>query len=90
VRLGLAAEGAGARITLANQGPAVPDAMRTRLFDSLVSLRGKPQRSEGAAHLGLGLYVVKLVAQLHGGQAQVRNLPDAQGVEFSLHLHPMP
>jgi dedicated sortase system histidine kinase len=90
VRLGLAAEGAGAHISLANQGPAVPDAMRTRLFDSLVSLRGKPQRSEGAAHLGLGLYVVKLVAQLHGGQAQVRNLPDAQGVEFSLHLHPMP
>lgn len=86
VRLALAAEGEGARITLANQGPLVPEAMRARLFDSLVSLRGKPQRGEGAAHLGFGLYVVKLVAELHRGHVEVRNLPTADGVEFTLHL----
>lgn len=90
VRLSLAAEGDGARISLANQGPPVPEAMRARLFDSLVSLREKPQRLEGAAHLGFGLYVVKLVAELHRGHAEARNLPQGEGVEFILHLRSMP
>jgi dedicated sortase system histidine kinase len=90
VRLSLAAEGDGARIAVANQGPPVPEAMRARLFDSLVSLREKPQRLEGATHLGFGLYVVKLVAELHRGHAEARNLPHAEGVEFLLHLRPIP
>ncbi len=90
VRLTLAAEGDGARLSVANQGPPVPEAMRARLFDSLVSLREKPQRLEGATHLGFGLYVVKLVAELHRGHARVRNLPQGDGVEFTLHLRPMP
>jgi len=90
VRLSLAAEGDGARISLANQGPPVPEAMRARLFDSLVSLREKPQRLEGATHLGFGLYVVKLVAELPRGHAQAHNLPNGEGVEFILHLRPMP
>ena len=90
MRLTLAAEGDGARLSVANQGPPVPEAMRARLFDSLVSLREKPQRLEGATHLGFGLYVVKLVAELHRGHARVRNLPQGDGVEFTLHLRPMP
>lgn len=89
VRLSLAAEGEGARISLANQGPLIPEAMRARLFDSLVSLRAKPQRTEGTTHLGFGLYVVKLVAELHQGHAEARNLPTADGVEFHLHLKKM-
>jgi len=90
VRLSLAREGEGFRIALANQGPPVPEAMRARLFDSLVSLREKPQRTEGGSHLGFGLYVVRLVAGLHRGHADVRNLPDGEGVEFTLHLRDIP
>lgn len=90
VRLSLQAEGEGARLVLANQGPTVPEAMRARLFDSLVSLREKPQRAEGGTHLGFGLYVVKLVAELHRGHAEARNLPAGDGVEFILRLRGMP
>lgn len=90
VRLSLAPEGEGAAITLANLGPVLPEAMRGRLFDSLVSLRGKSQRAEGAAHLGFGLYVVRLVADLHRGHAEARNLPGDEGVAFILHLRGMP
>jgi len=86
VRLSLAREGGGVRLALANEGPPVPEAMRARLFDSLVSLRDKPQRAEGSTHLGFGLYVVRLVAELHRGHAEARNLPNAEGVEFTLHL----
>ncbi|AND69906.1 histidine kinase [Dyella thiooxydans] len=79
----------GAEITLANQGPPLPEAMQGRLFDSLVSLRDKATPGD-APHLGLGLYVVRLVAERHGGQALARNIEDGQGVAFTLQLHGMP
>ena len=90
VRLSAAREEGGVRIALANQGPLLPETMRGRLFDSLVSLRDGTQRAEGAAHLGFGLYVVRLVADLHRGHAEARNLPGGDGVEFVLHLRGMP
>jgi signal transduction histidine kinase len=79
----------GAEIELANQGPLLPDAMQGRLFDSLVSLRDKATHGE-APHLGLGLYVVRLIAERHGGSVSARNLDDGSGVAFRLTLHGMP
>lgn len=89
LRLSLRASGDGAEIELANQGPPLPAAMQGRLFDSLVSLRDKAVPGD-APHLGLGLYVVRLVAERHGGAASARNLDDGSGVAFSLRLRPMP
>lgn len=89
LRLSLRAVEGGAEIGLANQGPLLPDAMQGRLFDSLVSLRDKSTPGE-APHLGLGLYVVRLVAGRHGGSVSARNLDDGGGVVFSLTLHGMP
>jgi signal transduction histidine kinase len=79
----------GAEIELANQGPLLPAAMQGRLFDSLVSLRDKATPGD-APHLGLGLYVVRLVAERHGGMASAQNLEDGSGVAFVLRLHAMP
>lgn len=89
LRLSLRAADGGAEIELANQGPPLPAAMQGRLFDSLVSLRDKATPGD-APHLGLGLYVVRLVAERHGGSATARNLDDGSGVAFSLRLHGMP
>ena len=89
LRLSLHAVDGGAEIELANQGPPLPAAMQGRLFDSLVSLRDKATPGD-APHLGLGLYVVRLVAERHGGSASARNLDDGDGVVFSLRLHGMP
>ena len=89
LRLSLRVVDAGAEIELANQGPLLPEAMQGRLFDSLVSLRDKATPGD-APHLGLGLYVVRLVAERHGGAASARNLEDGSGVAFSLQLHGMP
>lgn len=86
VQLSARGTGEGVRITLANQGPPLPSAMRGRLFDSLVSVREKGQRTEGASHLGFGLHVVRLVAELHRGHAEAHDLPGGDGVEFSLYL----
>lgn len=89
LRLTLRSTPDGAEIELANQGPLLPVAMQGRLFDSLVSLRDKATPGD-APHLGLGLYVVRLVAERHGGVASARNLDDGSGVAFSLRLHGMP
>ena len=79
----------GAEIELANQGPLLPEAMQGRLFDSLVSLRDKATPGD-APHLGLGLYVVRLVAERHAGWRRARNLEDGSGVAFTLRLQGMP
>ncbi len=89
VLIALAQTGNGVEIVVANAGPCLPDTMQDRLFDSLVSLRGAAQRGDGTPHLGLGLHVVRLIAQRHAGQARAANLPRGDGVEFRLVLRGM-
>jgi len=79
----------GAIVRVANQGPLLPPTMQERLFDSLVSMRERSSRSGEAPHLGLGLYVVRLVAELHRGRADAANLADGSGVAFSILMSGM-
>jgi dedicated sortase system histidine kinase len=91
IELRLDARDSGAEIRVSNAGPLLPASMQDRLFDSLVSLRSAAPRVSGETpHLGLGLYVVRLVAELHRGSAAARNLADGSGVEFSMRLNGMP
>lgn len=73
-------------VEVRNTGPKLPEAMRHRLFDSLVSLRDRSRGADGVVHLGFGLHVVKLVAAAHGGSAEADNLEDGSGVVFRLRL----
>ncbi len=84
-RVTIAVESCDGRFDLVvrNTGSRLPDELQERLFDSLVSLRDK--RGAGP-HLGLGLYIVRLVAAAHGGSVNARNLPGAGGVEFRINL----
>lgn len=77
----------GFEVSVSNSGPPLKEEMRAKLFDSLVSLR---QGRSDAPHLGLGLYIVRLIATLHQGQALAENLADGAGVKFSLQLVGMP
>jgi len=70
-------------LTVSNQGPTLPPNMQTQLFDSMVSLRD--QKSD-KPHLGLGLHIVKLIAQAHGGKVQAKNSSDNSGVNFIITL----
>ena len=67
-----------------NQGPPLPDAIRDSLFDSMVSLRG--ERAGGVPHLGLGLYIARLIAEFHGGVLRAENLPGEGGAGFEAVL----
>lgn len=64
-----------------NLGPPLPDALQDRLFDSLTSTR-----SGDGEHLGLGLYVVKMIARFHKGRVRAFNHPDGQRVVFEIVL----
>ena len=98
IRLSLHEQDDTAILSVANLGPQLPPTMQDRLFDSLVSMRAasapKPGDAAGgradAPHLGLGLYVVRLIAELHRGSASAQNLADGSGVEFTLALRGMP
>ena len=91
IEIALDALDGGAEIRVANSGPPLPATMQDRLFDSLVSMRDSTARAGGETpHLGLGLYVVRLVAELHRGSAAARNLAEGRGVEFRLKLSGMP
>jgi two-component system, OmpR family, sensor histidine kinase ChvG len=67
-----------------NWGPTLPDSIRESLFDSMVSLRD--ERSGGAPHLGLGLYIARLIAEFHGGTLRAENLPGEAGAAFEVAL----
>ena len=76
---------AEALLEVGNAGPLLPAGPALRLFDSMVSIRAD-DTSTAEPHLGLGLYVVRLVAQFHHGSATASNRPDGSGVTFALRV----
>ena len=66
-----------------NDGPPIPPALHGRLFESLFEQR---QGREDKPHFGLGLYVVRLIAEFHGGTAVADNRSDGGGAVFTVTL----
>ncbi len=84
ITIGLHGDDTVLRLSVSNPGPPLPERMRTQLFDSMVSLRP----GDGGKHLGLGLYVAKLIAEGHGGQIDAQNIDG--GVMFTVSLPAAP
>ena len=81
VLIALALADGHAELSVENRGPILPEAMRGKLFDSMVSVRGERSRDgKSEPHLGLGLYVARLIAEFHGGGIRAENLPSGAGV----------
>jgi len=70
-------------IAISNDGPLLPEAMQSQLFDNLVSMR---EKGSDKAHLGMGLHIVDLIVKFHGGEIRAYNRDDKSGVVFSLRL----
>ena len=84
IRVSLDSRESQVLLRVENQGPPLPDAIRESLFDSMVSLRS--ERSDGVPHLGLGLYIARLIAEFHGGSLHAENLSGERGVAFETAL----
>lgn len=74
-----------ASIYVANQGPTLPENMQSELFDSMVSIREHNTSSE-TPHLGLGLYIAKLIANFHKAQIWISNNESMDGVTVKIHI----
>lgn len=82
VHIALEYDGNLARLVVANAGPPLPAQVQARLFESMVSSR--PERSGAEPHLGLGLYIARLIAEFHGGSIAADNLQTGDGVAVTV------
>ncbi len=79
----LARAAADFELTVANDGPQIPDDLLGRLFESLIEQR---TGSDERPHFGLGLYIARLIAEFHGGTVGAANREPAGGAVFTVRL----
>ncbi|TLU66830.1 proteobacterial dedicated sortase system histidine kinase [Thalassotalea litorea] len=71
IEISLAKHKKSARITITNYGSSLPDDMSQNIFDAMVSLR---TNNSDASHLGIGLYISRLIVDHHQGTISAHNL----------------
>jgi len=81
------------QLSILNSGPLLPKGYEKRIFDGMTSIR--TLNEDDKTHLGLGLYIVKLIVEYHQGQIIAQNREDLiknsvhkpiTGVEFKITL----
>jgi two-component system sensor histidine kinase ChvG len=84
INVSLVAHESTLTLQVSNPGQPLPEQMRARLFDSMVSVRGQ----SNGKHLGLGLHIVRLIAEGHAGSVSAENTDE--GVSFRVELPSAP
>jgi len=73
----------GIRITVADEGPGIPDTEKEKIFGRFY--RAGSERTRKTKGTGLGLYLSRKIAQAHGGTLRVKdNRP--QGSIFVMEI----
>jgi K+-sensing histidine kinase KdpD len=72
-----------ALLSVIDEGVKLPED-KNRIFELFVSMRD-PKRKKND-NLGLGLYIVKLIAESHRGHVQAKDLEQKEGAEFTVTL----
>ena len=70
-----------ALLTVSNDGPQIPEHELEHLFDSMYSTR-----SSGQPHLGMGLYIARLIVEHMQGKIMSKNRNNESGVTFVISL----
>ncbi|MGM0541133.1 MAG: ATP-binding protein [Pseudomonadota bacterium] len=65
------------KIIVENSGQHLPAGHEQQIFDGMTSIRHLNQDDQ--AHLGLGLYIVKLITDFHRGKVYAENFDEYQG-----------
>lgn len=89
IEISLSLENQKVLLRVANQGELLPEDMQEQLFESMISMRddsSAPAGNDNAPHLGLGLFIARIVAEYHKAKIQIRNLQDRSGVEVLLQF----
>jgi len=72
-------------IHISNNGKHLPEMMQDRLFDSMVSMRDTKRQAQ--PHLGLGLYIARLITEFHQGTITASDHHNPAGVTVSIMLN---
>jgi signal transduction histidine kinase len=76
-------------LTVEDDGPGVPPELRDRLFERFV--RGSGDRGGSSGSFGLGLSIVRAVAEGHGGRVELAAPAEgATGARFVVRVPAMP
>ncbi len=81
IRVSLSATTTEAVILVRDDGPGIDDEHIAHLFERYY----RPDNQERRGHIGLGLYIVKTLAEAHGGRASVQREPGG-GTRFEVAL----
>jgi len=76
-------DGRELRITIADDGPGIPEAELERVFEPFYRVESSRSRETGG--VGLGLSVARDIVRAHGGELTLRNRPEG-GLEAVLTL----
>ena len=71
IRIGVSVANGMVELEVSNQGPPLPASLAGKLFGSMISARTTPAKEP---HLGLGLYVARLIAEFHGGRISAQDV----------------
>ena len=89
VRITAEKRGASAFVTVADDGPGVPDEDKPKIFDMFYT--GDQSVSDGRRSLGFGLALCKTIVKAHGGEISVSdNIPHGAVFTFSLPAEEVP
>jgi signal transduction histidine kinase len=85
VRLDVQRQGAdGLRFTVIDDGPGIPAGERERVFERFH--RTDPSRTRAAGGAGLGLAIVRAIAEAHQGEVRARDPASGHGAQIELIL----
>ena len=83
VRLELRAQAPGATLSVIDEGPGIPPALRERVFESYYRIPGSP--GEGG---GLGLAIVREIAAQHGAAVELGEGHGGRGTRVTVSFPP--
>ncbi len=72
-----------ARLSVVDQGPGIPDAFRSRIFQKFAQADSSDTRAKGGT--GLGLAIAREIAERHGGRLWFESA-EGEGAAFHLDL----
>ncbi len=70
------------QLCISNNGLLLPDKLQDKIFESMISIR--PQETQDQPHLGLGLFIARLIAEYHQGTISAQNHYDPDGVTINV------
>jgi len=84
IRISVSQQAEGVTISVADEGPGLPPEDMARLFGRFQRLSAKPTGGESST--GLGLSIVKRIANLHGGSVVAESGGVGSGTTFAIRL----